>query len=119
MSGRKSSRLSFRCLNRHFVRRVSFAGHEDKTDDVAEDPEPVADVNEEGVIVAEKAEDVDAEKIEGDEEDEEDEDGWDTDEFESDSDDRDEALPDKRQSRIIFDELDDIPDLVMCKIITF
>lgn len=51
-------------------------------------------------------------RIEGDEEDEEE--GWDSDEFESenDSDDRDEHLPDKRASKIIFDELHDIPDLV-------
>ncbi|XP_028407888.1 FYVE, RhoGEF and PH domain-containing protein 4-like isoform X2 [Dendronephthya gigantea] len=53
----------------------------------------------------------------GDEEDDEevdDEDyGWDSDEFESenDSDDHDNNLADKRQSRIIFDELEHIPDL--------
>ena len=57
--------------------------------------------------------DVDKEVIEGDEED--DDDGWDSDEFESenDSDDRDDSnLPSKRQSKIIFDELEHIPELV-------
>ena len=56
---------------------------------------------------------MDADRIEDDEE--EDVEGWDSDEFdlsENDSDDREETLPNKRQSRIIFGELLDIPDLV-------
>ena len=84
------------CLNNgRFV-----AGDKDKTEQTVPEEEPQGD----------------DEEIEGDEEDEDD-DGWDTDEFESDSDDRDESLPNKRQSKIIFDELHDIPELVMCNIV--
>ena len=60
----------------------------------------------------------DEEQEAGDEDDEDDDDGWDSDDFdesENDSDEcdgPDETLPNKRQSRIIFDELHDIPDLV-------
>ena len=66
-----------------------------------------------GVNEEKPAVDMDADRIEDDEE--EDVEGWDSDEFdlsENDSDDREETLPNKRQSRIIFGELLDIPDLV-------
>ena len=59
-----------------------------------------------------------ADTTKGDEEGEDyegEEDGWDSDEFdesENDSDEPEESLPSKRQSRIIFDNLHDIPDLV-------
>ncbi|CAB4028624.1 FYVE, and PH domain-containing 4-like, partial [Paramuricea clavata] len=65
-----------------------------------------------GVNEEKPAVDMDADRIEDDEE--EDVEGCDSDEFdesENDSDEREETLPNKRQSRIIFGELLDIPDL--------
>ena len=65
------------------------------------------------VSVTEKVEaNMNSDTINGEEDED---DGWESDEFDesdNDSDEPEESLPNKRQSRLIFGELHDIPDLV-------